>query len=119
MNQSYLNGPLHELAKRLRRTTKLRDGNSNYWIIQLLSFTYHYIRYQWSNPDGPVFMLKLWILILDLFFKRLYPLNQNLICRSPNHSSVLSKKQNIGWFLKYNLHFRYKDIQDLSTIGYL
>ena len=106
MNPAYLNGPYHELAKRFRparemiinflqweRSPSLREG------IQFLRAIYCGIRYQWSIPDGPVFMVKVWMVILDIFFGRLYSFNQNPICRSPNRSSVLSKKQNIGWCL--------------------
>ena len=103
MNPSYLNGPLHEVAKRFRPTREiiiklvqwehfpsLSEG------ILILRFVYCYIHYLWSKPDGPRFMVNLWMLILDRLFGRLYSLNQNPICRSPNHSSVLSKNQNIG-----------------------
>ena len=106
MNQSYLNGPLHEMFKRLKTTKEiltkllqwdhipsLRDG------ILVLRFVYYAIGYHWSTPDGPVSIVKVWMLFMDIFFGRLYPLNQNPICRSANHSSILSKKQYIGWFL--------------------
>ena len=98
MNQSYLNGPLHELAKRFRpkRELLLKFVHRNIYAIYMLRYIYCYIRYLWSIPDGPVFMVKLWMLILDRLFVRLYSLNQDPICRSPNHSSVLSKNQNIG-----------------------
>ena len=105
MNPSYLNGPLHEVAKRFRPTREiiiklvqwehfpsLSEG------ILILRFVYCYIHYLWSKPDGPRFMVNLWMLILDRLFGSLYSFNQNAICRSPTHSSVLSKKQNIGWF---------------------
>ena len=103
MNTSYLNGPFHEVFKRFRPDdfSYLVAG----WNQRLpgemngLRFLYFYILYLWSNPDGPVFMVKLWVLILDLLFGRLYSFNRNPICRSSNHSSLLSKKQNIGWFL--------------------
>merc|ERR1712203_792211 len=69
-------------------------------IINGLSFIYFYIRKQWLNPDGPVLMVKLLMRILDHLCGRLYSFNQNPICRSPNHSSVLSTKQNIVLFLR-------------------
>ena len=40
-------------------------------IINRLRFIYFYIRYQWSIPDGPVFMVKLWMWILDHLCGRL------------------------------------------------
>ena len=46
-------------------------------IINRLRFIYFYIRYQWSIPDGPVFMVKLWMWILDHLCGRLYSVNQN------------------------------------------
>ena len=102
MNQSYLNGPFQELNKRFRISVKIitekRYLSSLYQGINYLRFAYCYICYLWSKSDGPLFMFKLWMLILDRLFRRLYSFNQNPICRSPNHSSVLSKKQNIGWF---------------------
>ena len=105
MNPSYLNGPVHELAKRLRPTKEmiiklvqwdhfpsLREG------ILILRGVYWAIRYYWSTRGGPVFIVKLWLWILDIFFRRLYSFNQNPIYRSSNHPSALSEKQNIGWF---------------------
>ena len=104
MNQSYLNGPFQELNKRFPILVKIiaekRYPSSLHQGINYLRFAYCYIRYLWSKSDGPVFMFKLWMLILDRLFGNLYPFNRNPICRSPNHSSVLSKKQNIGWFFK-------------------
>ena len=107
MNQSYLNGPLHELAKQFRPKKKLllKFIHRNIYAIYMLRYIYCYIRYLWSIPDGPVFVVKLWMLILDRLFGRLYSLNQNPICRSPNHSSVLSKNQNIGQFLQCSVQY--------------
>ena len=70
MNPSYLNGPIHQLAKRFRPTIELLNEDhypSLPEVIQLLRFIYCYIRYLWSNSDGPVFMVKLWMLIMDRF----------------------------------------------------
>ena len=74
MNPSYLNGPVHELAKRLRPTKEmiiklvqwdhfpsLREG------ILILRGVYWAIRYYWSTRGGPVFIVKLWLWILDIF----------------------------------------------------
>ena len=104
MNPSYLNGPLHESAKQFRMKelkAKILNGDhpSLSEGINILRWAYFLIRYQWTNPDGPVFIVKLWMLIMDGVFGRLYSFNQDPICRSSNHSSVLSKKQNIGWLL--------------------
>ena len=112
MNQSYLNGPFHEWSKRIHPYKELGKklfsgdqkpsllegiqllGGVN-WVQIILGGIHHF----WSIPDGPVFMVKVSMLMLDRFFERGYSFNQNPICRSPNHSSVLSKKQNLGWFL--------------------
>ena len=106
MNPSYLNGPLHELSKRFKPTRELmvklirRDHYpSLYEGLQLLGGVYWVIHYCWSTRDGPVFIVKLWMLFSDVVFGKLYSFNQNPIWRNPNHSSVLSKKQNLGWFL--------------------
>ena len=100
MNPSYLNGPWNENMKRFRKTDFVTGENgAPEGIINGLRFCCSFIRYLWSNPDGPVFMVKLWMLILDGLFGRFYSFNRNPICRSSNHSSLLSKKQNIGWFL--------------------
>merc|ERR1712227_261088 len=103
MNSSYLNGPHHRVFKQFRPNDFVRNGDQN-WppreSINGLRFGYFFIRYLWSNPDGPVFMVKLWILILDALFGRFYSFNRNPICRSPNHSSLLSKQQNIVLFLR-------------------
>ena len=95
---------IYEWFKRFR-PAKIKPFNDFHYfsrppvgIINGLRFIYFYIRYQWLNPDGPVFMVKLWMRILDHLCGRLYSFNQNPICRSPNHSSVLSTKQNIGRF---------------------
>ena len=112
MNQSYLNGPLHELSKRFHPfkaiTNKLFSGDHYLRLgegVQLLGavnwvqFISGAIHHLWSTPNGPVFIVKLWIVFMDILFGKLYSFNQNPICRNPNHSSVLSKKQNLGWFL--------------------
>ena len=106
---------IYEWFKRFR-PAKIKPFNGCHYfarppvgIINRLRFIYFYIRYQWSIPDGPVFFVKLWIWILDHLCGRFYSSSQNPICRSPNHSSVLSRKQNIGCFfiIKY---FSYKTI---------
>ena len=79
-----------------------QTGRMNYLCYNIFNY-FRYVRYLWSTPDGPVFILKLLIATLDKWLGRLYPLNQNPICQSTNHSSVLSKKQNIGWFSLYDL----------------
>ena len=112
MNQSYLNGPLHELIKRfhpIKELVKLLFSGDPYPTlreqIQLLGgvnwvqFILSAIHYHWSTPDGPVFIVKLWFVFMDIIFGKLYSFHRNPICRNPNHSSVLSKKQNLGWFL--------------------
>ena len=106
MNPSYVNGPRHELAKKSRLAreiiVKLMKGDHYPSLsegVNFLRYIYCYMRYLWSIPDGPVFIVKLSMLMLDRFFERGYSFNQNPICRRPNNSSVLSKKQNIGWFL--------------------
>ena len=112
MNQSYLNGQFHEFIKRFRRTeesTSDQEGthflrSTLYTFLRIYNYCHNgffviYIRYLWSQPDGPDFIVKLLMLFLDAWFQRLYSFNRNPICRSNNHSSVLSKKQNIGWFL--------------------
>ena len=105
MNPSYLNGQLHDMYKPFRPNdfSHLSTGENQFkpwkWIDKGLRLLYIYIRYLWSNPDGPVFMVKLWMLILDRGFGRMYSFNRNPIRRSPNQSSLLSEKQNIGRFL--------------------
>ena len=96
MNPSYLNGPLHEYLKRFK-TWPEEDNDVRFCYGLLEKFCY--IRYLWTNPDGPVFIVKLWFAFMDVIFAKLYSFNQNPIRRNPNHSSVLSKKQNLGWFL--------------------
>ena len=97
MNESYLNGSFHEWVKRLREVRiQKNEGNWHklcFWILA----KFGYIRYLWSISDGPVFIVKLLMAVLDDYFDRFYSFNQNPVCRS-YHSSVLSKKQNIGWF---------------------
>ena len=106
---------IYEWFKRFR-PAKIKPFNGCHYftrppvgIINRLRFIYFHIRYEWSIPDGPVFIVKLWIWILDHLCGRFYSSSQNPICRSPNHSSVLSRKQNIGWsfIIKY---FLYKTI---------
>ena len=122
MNPSSWNGPVDEWNKRFR-PPKIKFNELNYWgppvrkfnelnywgppvgIINGLRWLYCFIRYQWSNSNGPVFIVKLWMLIADHFFGRIYSFNQNSICRNSNHSSVLSRKQNIGWFSHYSLNY--------------
>ena len=95
---------IYEWFQRFRPAKIKQYNGSQYFsrppvgIINRLRFIYFYIRYQWSNPDGPVFMVKLWMWILDHLCGALYSSDRNPICRSPNHSSLLSTKQNIGWF---------------------
>ena len=103
MNQAYFNGPYHEWEKRFKKDAEEIPGVIH-WLCYIILFHFCFIRYLWSIPDGPVFIVKLWILIMDVFYAGFYSFNKNPICRSQNHSSVLSKKQNIGWFLKYNLY---------------
>ena len=71
MNPSYLNGPHHDVFKRFRPNDFVRNGNQQWpptgiaggFIV--LRFGYFYIRYLWSNSDGPVFMVKFLMMILD------------------------------------------------------
>ena len=108
MNKSYLNGPYHEIIRQLHRPMH-RAKDMTYKLLQwdhfpslregiliLRAVIYWAIRYYWSAPDGPVFIVKLWIWFLDIVFERFYSLNQSRICRTLNHSSILSKKQNMG-----------------------
>ena len=117
MNQSYLNGPLHEVVKRFRPTREfintIKKGEHYPSLSEGINFLrdiYNLCRsisiHLWSIPDGPVFIVKVWMLILDRLFGRLYSFNQNPICRSQNHSSILSKKQNIGWFIALPSYLR-------------
>lgn len=130
MNPSLLNGPTHEWFKRFRPRKIIINGvhyrGPREGIMNGLRSIYFYIRYlhlylcyHWSNPDGPGFMAKLWMLISDHLFGRLYSFNQNTICRSPNHSSVLSKKQNIGWFLynsSFYIGYQYPSLKTLEVL---
>ena len=109
MNESYLNGSFHEWVKRLREVRIQKNERNWHKLCFWISVRYRYLRYVCSTPDGPLFIVKLLIAVLDYLWYyggRFYLFNQNPICRSSNHSSVLSKKQNIGWVLKYNLHYK-------------
>ena len=105
MKPSYLIGPRHELSKRIRLTreliVKIMKGDHYPRLsdgIHFFSFIYSYFRYLWSIPDGPVLMVKIWMLFLDRCCERFFFFNQNPIRRDTNHAPILSKKQNIGWF---------------------
>lgn len=115
MNQSYLNGPIHELSKRFRfrfwiKELTIKPFSRDYlFLLEVIQRGFILpvlggIHLLLSIPDGPVFIVKLWFIFIDVIFGKLYSFNQNPICRNPNHSSVLSKKQNLGWFLQYSLH---------------
>ena len=98
MNPSYFNGPFHEWVKRFEKDATEVSGVIN-WLCYGILMHFCYICFLWSIPDGPVFIVKLLIAFLDKYLPSFYCLNQNPICRSQNHSTILSKKQNIEWFL--------------------
>ena len=91
MKPSYVNGPRHELAKQSRLAREI--------IVKLMKGDHYPSLSEGVNFLRYIYCYMLSMLMLDRFFERGYSFNQNPICRSPNNSSVLSKKQNIGWFL--------------------
>ena len=82
------------------RPAKIKPFNGQFYyfsrapvgIINALRFVYFYLYYQWSNPHGPVFVVKLSMRLLDHFCDRLCTHNQKPICRKTFSPFILSKK---------------------------
>ena len=110
------------------RPVKLKSYNGKFGyftrapngIINALRFLYFYCCYQWAKPDGPNFLRKIGIRILDHLFGQFYRVNKNQIRRTSNSSSILSKKQNIEGFQSpksvYEFMYHYNDSTKMQPL---